>query len=64
MLNSVYKVIGVMSGTSLDGVDLAYMIFKKANQNWTFEILESDTISYSSQWKEKLANLIFLSRMN
>ncbi|WP_353779902.1 anhydro-N-acetylmuramic acid kinase [Winogradskyella sp. 3972H.M.0a.05] len=62
MLNSVYKVIGVMSGTSLDGIDLAYIIFTKTEQNWFFDIQKSETISYDSQWKEDLEKLIFLSK--
>ena len=36
--NVKYRVLGVMSGTSLDGVDLAICTFTKANK-WAFEIL-------------------------
>ena len=35
-----YNVIGVMSGTSLDGVDLAHIHFKIEEGKWEFEILE------------------------
>jgi anhydro-N-acetylmuramic acid kinase len=52
-----YKVIGVMSGTSLDGVDLAYCHFVYENAKWNFEIKASKTISYSTEWKEKLSTL-------
>lgn len=45
-----YNVIGLMSGTSLDGVDLAHIQFTVKNNAWTFEILESETIAYSSEW--------------
>ena len=38
-----------MSGTSLDGVDLAHIKFSK-NNNWSFEILETETIPYSDEW--------------
>ncbi len=38
-----------MSGTSLDGVDLAHVKFSK-NENWTYKFLETETISYSEEW--------------
>jgi len=50
MKKDYYNVIGVMSGTSLDGVDLAHIQFQIKNEKWTFEILECETISYSSDW--------------
>ncbi|WP_297868613.1 anhydro-N-acetylmuramic acid kinase, partial [uncultured Flavobacterium sp.] len=37
MFKENYNVIGVMSGTSLDGVDLAYIKFNNSGR-WTFEI--------------------------
>ena len=46
MEKSVYNVIGVMSGTSLDGIDLAYISFEK-KEHWTFHIIEAETYSYS-----------------
>lgn len=48
-----YKVLGVMSGTSLDGVDLALVQFSKESQ-WDFQILTAETIPYSAEWKKKL----------
>lgn len=52
-----YKVIGVMSGTSLDGIDLAYVHFEK-QENWTFSILNATTISYSKEMEDKLQEAI------
>lgn len=49
-----YNVIGVMSGTSLDGVDLSHIKFSIQDGNWDFEILESETISYSKYWINEL----------
>ena len=37
-----FFVIGVMSGTSLDGVDLIYLKFIQ-NERWNFEIINSKT---------------------
>jgi anhydro-N-acetylmuramic acid kinase len=52
-----YNVIGIMSGTSLDGVDIAFCHFCKIENDWHFKILYAETISYSIGWSEKLANL-------
>jgi anhydro-N-acetylmuramic acid kinase len=54
MKKDYYNVIGVMSGTSLDGVDLAHILFEIKEGKWTFEILECETISYDSNWIEIL----------
>ena len=60
MFKENYNVIGVMSGTSLDGVDLAYIKFNHS-ENWTFEIFQSETVSYSEEWINKLKNAIHFS---
>ena len=50
MFKQNYNVLGVMSGTSLDGVDIAHIYFFNENNLWQFKILESTTISYSNDW--------------
>jgi anhydro-N-acetylmuramic acid kinase len=57
-----YNVIGVMSGTSLDGVDLAHIQFRINNQKWTFEILENETIPYSPNWVNRLKLAVDFSK--
>tara|TARA_B100001059_G_C17776131_1_gene551372 strand:+ start:217 stop:1263 length:1047 start_codon:yes stop_codon:yes gene_type:complete len=54
--NISYRVLGLMSGTSLDGVDLAICSFTK-NKNWHYKIEKSTTIKYSKYWLEILSNL-------
>ena len=54
MFKEKYTIIGVMSGTSLDGVDLAYIVFTVKNNEWDFQILESETVPYSIDWLNKL----------
>ena len=54
MKKTQYNVIGVMSGTSLDGVDLAHIEFHLIDNKWTFEILNSETIVYSQNWINQL----------
>ena len=53
MANKNWHVIGLMSGTSLDGVDLVYVKFT-LNQGYTFEVLKKKSIVYSELWKNKL----------
>ena len=55
-----YKVIGLMSGTSLDGVDLAYCEFT-FDISWNYKILFAETIPYPKKWVDHLSNLIFSS---
>ena len=52
-----YNVIGLMSGTSLDGVDIAYCRFTIENSEWKYEIVHAETIAYSTVWKKKLLSL-------
>lgn len=52
---NTYSVIGVMSGTSLDGIDLLHCTFQKGI-NWSFEIHTANTYAYSSTWIEKLGD--------
>jgi len=62
-MNTIYKVLGLMSGTSLDGLDIAYChLWQTQKGNWDFKILQAETISYSKEWKSKLKNAIQLSK--
>lgn len=51
---SRYNILGIMSGTSCDGVDLAYCRFHRRAGGWGFEILQAVTLPYSSTWLEQL----------
>lgn len=54
MKNEKYSAIGLMSGTSMDGLDIAYCQFTKTGKNWTYKIAEAQTVSYNKDWKNKL----------
>ncbi len=49
------NVLGLMSGTSLDGLDLACAEFCFYSDVFTYEMRACETISYSSEWKQKLS---------
>ncbi|MBI4946795.1 MAG: anhydro-N-acetylmuramic acid kinase [Bacteroidetes bacterium] len=52
-----YNVIGIMSGTSLDGLDIAYCEFvrKEKENKWKHKIIYAETIKYDKRWREKLS---------
>ena len=54
------RAIGLMSGTSLDGLDICFAEFEKKD-TWQFQILKAETLPYSSDWENKLRNSIHLS---
>ncbi len=60
MMKSKYNVIGVMSGTSLDGIDLVYVTFE-FEQTWQFKIIHTETVAYNNYWHETLKNLVSYS---
>ena len=50
-----------MSGTSLDGIDLAQIIFNLSEGTWSYKIISSETVSYTKEWKDKLQKAISFS---
>lgn len=56
-LEKEYNVIGLMSGSSLDGIDLAYCTFKFTSQECHYTIVHSDCVPYIDGWISRLKNL-------
>ena len=56
--------IGVMSGTSLDGIDLAWCHFtREEDGRWGYAIEHAVTFPYSDDFRERLANAPYLSAL-
>ena len=51
MKNRKYNVIGVMSGTSCDGLDIAHCLFYKKNNDWIYELVNSICVEYPKKNK-------------
>ena len=51
-----FNVIGVMSGTSLDGVDIVYVKFIQ-NESWSFKIINSKTYKYEDSTADILNDI-------
>lgn len=56
-------VIGLMSGTSLDGLDLAYCIFRQEepDNSWAYEVPKAVTVPYPEALRQRLAQAMSLS---
>lgn len=50
-----------MSGSSLDGLDIAYVHFNENGGKWSFEIVYSECIPYNEHWRSRLTNSTRLS---
>ena len=50
----IYRAIGAMSGSSLDGLDLAFVEFEEQGGKWSFITREADCVEYDETWKNKL----------
>lgn len=57
MIKSNFKILALMSGTSLDGIDIIYVSFS-FNRRWNFKIHNAETIKYSAKWKSVLSQLV------
>ncbi len=55
MLKNSYQVIGVMSGTSLDGIDLAQVLLEFNDGTWQYKLMTLDTIAYPEHWRQQLS---------
>lgn len=51
-------IAGLMSGTSLDGLDVAFCRFREKRGLWSYEVLAAQTVAYPASMKKKLTGLM------
>lgn len=51
----VYHVIGIMSGSSLDGLDIAFVELAEVRGKWEYTIQAADCLAYEPEWVEQLS---------
>jgi anhydro-N-acetylmuramic acid kinase len=61
MNHQYYNVLGIMSGTSLDGIDIAHVALVR-KESWSFQIHRAETLPYSSEIKQQLSEAITYSK--
>ncbi|RQO31000.1 anhydro-N-acetylmuramic acid kinase [Taibaiella sp. KBW10] len=57
----IYNVIGLMSGSSLDGLDIAFVEITDMRNDWSFDIKVADCIAFEDTLKQQLRNAAQLS---
>lgn len=53
---NTFRALGIMSGTSLDGLDLCIADYQPRNSKWNFTIRKAITIDYDDNVRERLEN--------
>lgn len=56
----IYRAIGLMSGSSLDGLDIVFAEFHENGGKWSYDILEAACYPYPQEWTARLSQAVSL----
>lgn len=60
----IYRAIGLMSGSSLDGLDIVFAEIHENGGKWNYEIIHADCYAYNEEWVDKLKNAVSLTALD
>jgi anhydro-N-acetylmuramic acid kinase len=60
----IYRAIGLMSGSSLDGLDIVFAEINENGGKWSYEIIHADCYAYNKEWIDRLKNAISLTALD
>ncbi len=58
-----HHIVGIMSGTSLDGLDVAFCTFWEECTHWKYRVEDAVTVPYPAEMRERLAHSVNLSAL-
>ena len=59
-----YRAIGLMSGSSLDGLDIVFAELVEASGRWSYEIIAADCYAYDKDWTNRLSTATTLPALD
>ncbi|RYY56744.1 MAG: anhydro-N-acetylmuramic acid kinase [Chitinophagaceae bacterium] len=60
----LYRAIGLMSGSSLDGLDIVFVALQSSGSKWEFEIIAADCIPYDTSLAGELAGAVKMNALD
>jgi anhydro-N-acetylmuramic acid kinase len=61
---STFRILGLMSGTSMDGLDIADVVFSKTPKNaWKFDLVNFKTFEYTESLRSRLSKSLELTTL-